>query len=89
MTVMGDALMDRLSDRGSIPLRSTQKQKSELSDGFGFSACAPSISAVFVALFLLRVALHVALRVAFRAVYPLILTGEACFKTFPRRNGGL
>ena len=25
MTVMGDALMDRLSDRGSIPLRSTDE----------------------------------------------------------------
>ena len=25
MTVMGDALRDRLSDRGSIPLRSTKK----------------------------------------------------------------
>ena len=25
MTVMGDALMDGLSDRGSIPLRSTKR----------------------------------------------------------------
>ena len=27
MTVMGDALMNGLSDRGSIPLRSTEKQR--------------------------------------------------------------
>ena len=30
MTVMGDALMDELSDRGSIPLRSTKKSLLEL-----------------------------------------------------------
>ena len=30
MTVMGDAWMDRLSDRGSIPLRSTKAEQVEL-----------------------------------------------------------
>ena len=32
MTVMGDALMNGLSDAGSIPARSTKKEKSEGTD---------------------------------------------------------
>ena len=36
MTVMGDALMDRLSDRGSIPLRSIRKEPTFVYDKCGF-----------------------------------------------------
>ena len=37
MTVMGDALMEELSDAGSTPARSTYDAESEL-DEFGFCA---------------------------------------------------
>ena len=50
MTVMGDAAMERFSDRGSIPLSSIKQSKKGRSTENRFSYCGLLISCFYSAL---------------------------------------